>query len=94
MVRHVHLWLKDVLAGGLETERGTFICAHAWIFFKLCILITHYIRTMEMYYRIRQIRVRLRKQTLTYSTFEVVHVSHFPCPKSIVVFISMVCHLD
>ena len=30
-------------------QRGTFICAHAWIFFKLCILITHYIRTMKMY---------------------------------------------
>ena len=30
-------------------KRGTFICAHAWIFFKLCILITHYIRTMKMY---------------------------------------------
>ena len=24
-------------------QRGTFICAHAWIFFKLCILIIHYI---------------------------------------------------
>ena len=29
--------------------RGTYICAHAWIFFKLCILITHYIQTMKMY---------------------------------------------
>ena len=28
---------------------GTFICAHAWIFFKLCILIIHYIRTVKMY---------------------------------------------
>ena len=33
----------------VSTKRGTFICAHAWIFFKLCILITHYIRTMKMY---------------------------------------------
>ena len=30
-------------------ERGTYICAHAWIFFKLCTLITQYIRTMKMY---------------------------------------------
>ena len=33
----------------IKLERGTFICAHSWIFFKLCILITHYIRTMKMY---------------------------------------------
>ena len=32
--------------------------------------------------------------TLTYSTFEVVPVSKFLCPKSIVLFISMICHLD
>ena len=31
---HTHLLFK---------ERGTCICAHAWIFFELCILITHYI---------------------------------------------------
>ena len=31
---------------------------------------------------------------LMYSTFEVVPVSKFPCPKSIVLFISMSCHLD
>ena len=30
-------------------KMGTFICAHAWICFKLCILLTHYIRTMKMY---------------------------------------------
>ena len=35
--------------GAYISERGTFICAHAWIFFKLCILITHYIRTMKIY---------------------------------------------
>ena len=32
--------------------------------------------------------------TLMYSTFEVAPVSKFPCPKSIVLFISMICHLD
>ena len=31
---------------------------------------------------------------MTYSTFEVVPVSKFPCPKSIFLFISMICHLD
>ena len=30
-------------------QRGTFICAHAWISFKICILITHFIHTMKMY---------------------------------------------
>ena len=29
-----------------------------------------------------------------YSTFEVVPVSKYSCPKSIVLFISMICHLD
>ena len=28
---------------------GTYICAHEWIFFMFCILITHYIQTMKMY---------------------------------------------
>ena len=31
------------------SKRGTCICAHAWIFFKLCIIMTHYIQTMKMY---------------------------------------------
>ena len=35
--------------GHATYQRVTFICAHAWIFFKLCILISHYIRTMKMY---------------------------------------------
>ena len=34
---------------GKIIDGGTFICAHSWIFFKLCILITHYTRTMRMY---------------------------------------------
>ena len=29
-----------------------------------------------------------------YSTLKVAPVSKFPCPKSIVLFISMICHLD
>ena len=33
----------------VKVQRGTYICAHAWIFFKLCILMTHYIQTMKMY---------------------------------------------
>ena len=33
----------------VNVQRGTYICAHAWIFFKLCILMTHYIQTMKMY---------------------------------------------
>ena len=34
---------------GILPQRGTYISAHAWIFFKFCILITHYIQTMKMY---------------------------------------------
>ena len=30
-------------------KRGTYICAHAWIFLQICILMTHYIQTMKMY---------------------------------------------
>ena len=32
--------------------------------------------------------------TLTYSTFEVVPVSKFLCPESIILFISKICHFD
>ena len=49
---HLGSFLKvNVQNGGIlrVAKRGTFICAHAWIFFKLGILITHYIRTMKMY---------------------------------------------
>ena len=38
--------LALTLTSGL---RGTYICAQAWIFFKLSILITLYIQTMKMY---------------------------------------------
>ena len=34
---------------GILHQRGTYICAHAWTFFNLCILITHYIRTVKMF---------------------------------------------
>ena len=30
-------------------QRGTYICVHAWIFFKLCLLITQHIQTMKIY---------------------------------------------
>ena len=30
-------------------QRGSCICAHARIFFKLCIIMTHHIQTMKMY---------------------------------------------
>ena len=39
----------SITNGIVSSKRGTFICAHAWIFFKLCILITNKIRTMKMY---------------------------------------------
>ena len=32
-----------------KKKRGVCICAHAWIFFELCILITHYIQTTKMH---------------------------------------------
>ena len=43
------LIFNSIRIWGKRPVRGTFICAHAWVFFKLCILITHYIRTMKMY---------------------------------------------
>ena len=77
-------------------QRGTFICAHAWIFFKLCILINHYIhvRTMKMYLSNKIVNNKASEATLTHSTFEMVPVSKFPCSESIVLFISVICHLD
>ena len=75
-------------------QRGTFICAHALIFFKLCRLITYYIRTMKMYLSNKIVKNKAQEASLTYSTFEVVPVSKFPCPESIGLFISMICHLD
>ena len=37
------------MPGNAIFERGSCICAHAWIFFKLCIIMTSYIQTMKMY---------------------------------------------
>ena len=34
----------EALRGG-TLQRATYICAHAWIFFELCIFITHYVQT-------------------------------------------------
>ena len=33
----------------IPVQRGSCICAHAWILFKLCIIMTRYIQTMKMY---------------------------------------------
>ena len=30
-------------------QRESCICAHAWIFFKLCMIMTRYIQTTKMY---------------------------------------------
>ena len=77
-----------------KSKRGTCICAHAWIFFKLCILMTHYIQTMKMHLSNWIVKNKAYEATLTYSTLEVVPASEFLCPKSKVLFISMICHLD
>ena len=42
-------YLNNLKSFLISRQRDTFICAHAGIFFKLCILITHYIRNMKMY---------------------------------------------
>ena len=47
-----------------------------------------------MYLSNQIVKNKAQEATLTYSTFEVVPVSKFLCPKSIVLFISMICHLD
>ena len=45
-----------------------------------------------MYLSNKIVKNKAKEVTLTYSTFEVVPVSKFLCPKSIVLFISMICH--
>ena len=57
------------------SERGTFICAHAWIFFKLCMIITIYIQVMKMYLFNSITKTRTQEATLTYSHYEVIPVS-------------------
>ena len=49
---------------------------------------------MKMYLSNKIVKNKAWEATLTCSTFEVVSVSKFPCPKSTVLFISMICHLD
>ena len=39
--------MKDLCLSFNLVQRGTYIYAHAWIFFKLRILITHYIQTIK-----------------------------------------------
>ena len=57
-------------------------------------IMTRYIQTMKMYVLNLIVKNKALEATLTYSTFEVTPVSSFPCPKSIVLFISMIYHLD
>ena len=38
----------SITNGIVSSKRGSCICAHAWIFFKLCIIMTRYIQTMKM----------------------------------------------
>ena len=47
-----------------------------------------------MYLSNKIVKNKAQEASLTYSTFEVVPVSKFPCPESIGLFISMICHLD
>ena len=47
-----------------------------------------------MYLSNKIVRNKAYEATLTYSTFEVVPVSKLLCPKSMVLFISVMCHLD
>ena len=51
---------------------------------------TRYIQTMKMYVLNKIVKNKAKEATLTYSTFEVAPVSKFPCPKSIVLFFSMI----
>ena len=47
-----------------------------------------------MYLSNKIVKNKAQEATLTYSTFEVVPVSKLLCPKPMVLFISMICHLD
>ena len=71
---------KDIFV--YKLKRGTFICAHAWIFFKLCMLITIYIQAMKMYLFNSITKTRTQEATLTYSHYEVIPVSKVLCPNS------------
>ena len=54
---------------------GTYICAHARIFFKRCMLITHHIQAMKLYLLNSTDKSRAQKASLTYSHFETIDVS-------------------
>ena len=73
--------LKSNFTRGL-IQRGTFICAHAWIFFKLCMIITIYIQAMKMYLFNSITKTRTQEATLSYSHYEVIPVSKVLCPYS------------
>ena len=45
---------------------------------------------MKMFLSNLIVKNKAKEATLTYSTFEVVPVSKFPCPKSIFLLISMI----
>ena len=77
-----------------SAERGTYICAHAWILFKLCILITQHIQAIRIYLFNSIIKNRAQEATLTYSYFETIHVSKFLSPKPIVLSISNIWQLE
>ena len=47
-----------------------------------------------MHLSIKIVKNKAKEATLTHSTFEVVPVSKILCPKSMVLFISLICHLD
>ena len=60
LLRQVSLYVTEILKVCMNEfgafflsfsllQRGTCICAHAWIFFKLCIIMTQYIQTMKLY---------------------------------------------
>ena len=69
-------------SGPIAIKRGTFICAHAWIFFKLCMIITICIQAKKMYSFNSITKTRTREATLTYSHYEVIPVSKVLCPNS------------
>ena len=91
MVRLIYLFS---LFASVEFQRASFICAHAWISFKLYMFITIYMQAMKIYLFNKITKTRTQEATLTYSHYEVIPVSTYVCPKFLVSFISNMFPLD
>ena len=59
----------------LSVQRASFISAHAWIFLKLCIIITRHMQPMKMCLLNYIIKSWTQDATLTHNPHELIPVS-------------------